>query len=315
MTAGRNSSAHSGGDPGYRGRFAPSPTGPLHFGSLIAATASYLQALVHDGEWLLRIEDIDPPRESPGGAEQLIDALTTHGFSWCGPVRYQHARLNDYQAVVERLLGDGAAYRCACTRDEIRRAAKLSGPTGPIYPGTCRDRNLTDNDVTPSSIRLRTTNAVITFDDMLQGPVRCHIADTIGDFIIRRRDGLIAYNLAVVIDDARQRITEVVRGCDLLDMTPAQIALQRALGLPTPRYMHIPVATHKDGQKLSKQSGAEAVDLSRPGKNLIAALRFLRQEPPPTLATASLSEIWYWAGSHWHPENLGARRHAVAITE
>jgi len=280
VTADRDSRVPSGSSPGYRGRFAPSPTGPLHFGSLIAATASYLQALVHDGEWLLRIEDIDPPRESPGAAKQLIDALATHGFSWHGPVRYQHARLDDYRAAVERLLNDGAAYRCACTRDEIRRAATVTGPTGPVYPGTCRDRNLTDADVVLSSIRLRTTNAVISFDDLLQGPARCRLADTIGDFVIRRRDGLIAYNLAVVVDDARQRITEVVRGCDLLDMTPAQIALQQALGLPTPRYLHIPVATRTDGQKLSKRSGAEAVDLSRPGKNLVAALRFLCQEPP-----------------------------------
>lgn len=291
----------SGGDSKYRGRFAPSPTGPLHFGSLLAATASYLQVLVHDGEWLLRIEDIDPPREVPGATDQIIDTLAAHEFSWTGAVRYQHTRLADYHAAVERLLEVNAAYRCTCTRDAVRHDATATGPGGPIYPGTCRNRNLTDN-VTPSAVRLRTDDTVITFDDGLQGRVQCPVAEQTGDFILLRRDGLIAYNLAVVVDDAEQRITEVVRGCDLLTMTPAQILLQRALGLPTPRYLHIPVATHEDGRKLSKQSGAEPVDVSQPGRNLVAALNFLQQSPPPTLATAPLTEIWEWAKRHWKPE-------------
>ncbi|HJP39989.1 MAG: tRNA glutamyl-Q(34) synthetase GluQRS [Gammaproteobacteria bacterium] len=290
--------------PGYRGRFAPSPTGPLHFGSLVTATASYLQALTNRGEWLLRIEDLDPPREVPGATERIIDALEAHAFRWDGPVRRQSSHLDEYQEVAERLLAEGLAYRCTCSREGIRSSAKIFGPTGPVYSGTCRDLNHIATDQKPDALRLRTDDSLIRFEDTLQGPVQCHIAQSIGDFIIRRKDGLIAYNLAVVIDDARQGITEVVRGYDLLAITPAQIKLQQVIGLPSPIYMHMPVVTNEHGQKLSKQTGALPIDVQTPGNNLLAALKFLNQRPPSELGGESTDTIWAWAAEHWHPEML-----------
>jgi len=293
---------------GYRGRFAPSPSGPLHFGSLVAATASYLQALSNDGEWLLRIEDIDPPREIPGATEAIIRSLAAHAFRWDGPIHRQSLHLAEYHDDAKRLLADGLAYRCTCTRDDVRRSAITTGPTGPVYPGTCRNADHQDDTNTPAALRLRTGHSIVTYTDVIQGGIRCDVAATIGDFILRRKDGLIAYNLAVVIDDARQGITEVVRGLDLLDITPAQIELQHALALPTPNYMHIPVVTNSRGQKLSKQTGASPVDDRQPGANLVAALKFLCQDPPGELAGETLATIWAWAATHWHPENLAARR-------
>jgi len=294
--------------PGYRGRFAPSPTGPLHFGSLVAATASYLQALTNNGEWLLRIEDLDPPREVPGATDRIISTLEAHAFRWDGPVHRQSSHLAEYHAVAERLLADGFAYRCTCSRENIRRSAKITGPTGPVYPGTCRNLSHAAVAQTPDALRLRTGHSIVSFTDVLQGRVRCDVADTIGDFVIRRKDGLIAYNLAAVIDDARERITEVVRGDDLLDITPAQIELQHILGLPTPIYMHVPVVINERGQKLSKQTGAMPINEQQPGANLFAALEFLQQDPPLELAGETIDTIWTWATAHWRPENLAAER-------
>jgi glutamyl-Q tRNA(Asp) synthetase len=293
---------------GYRGRFAPSPTGPLHFGSLVAATASYLQALTHGGEWLLRIEDIDPPREVPGATDSIISSLKAHAFRWDGPISRQSQHLNEYHAVTERLLADDLAYRCRCTRDDVRRSAKTSGPTGPVYPGTCRNAGHQAATKSPDALRLQTGHAAVTFTDIVQGRIQCDVAASIGDFILRRKDGLIAYNLACVIDDARQGITEVVRGFDLLDITPAQIELQHILGLPTPIYMHIPVVVNARGQKLSKQTGASAIDNHQPGANLVAALEFLHQDPPDELADEDTDTIWAWATDHWHTEKLAAER-------
>jgi len=305
-----------GSDPvftGYRGRFAPSPSGPLHFGSLVAATASYLQALVSGGEWLLRIEDIDPPREVPGAAERIIESLQAHAFHWDGQIGRQSSHLGEHLAVVESLLANGKAYRCRCTRDEVRHTARSIGTTGPVYRGTCRDLGYTACVDTPDAVRLRTGRTIVTFEDALQGSISCRIADSIGDFILRRRDGLIAYNLAVVIDDAREGITEIVRGCDLLDITPAQIKLQRILGLPTPGYLHIPVVINRHGQKLSKQTGAEPVDDRRPGQNLLHALQFLRQDPPHSLISDKPDSIWAWARDHWCPRKIAAKRQQPAI--
>jgi len=225
--------------PQYRGRFAPSPTGPLHFGSLVAAVVSYLQALVAGGEWLLRIEDIDPPREPAGAAEQIIDALSVHGFRWSGDILFQRHNLQRFEAVAESLFQRGLAFACTCSRETVRATAR-TGPVGPIYPGTCRDK--TFDSKKSHAIRMRTANQHVSFEDRLQGHIDCSLDKDIGDFIIRRKDGLIAYSLAVVLDDHDQGITEIVRGIDLLQFTPAQIHLQRVLGLNTPAYMHVPIA-------------------------------------------------------------------------
>lgn len=292
----------------YRGRFAPSPTGPLHFGSLVAATASYLQALVHKGIWLLRIEDLDPPREDPDADERIIRALDAHAFRWHGTILRQSENLGRYYEVASQLLSDGLAYRCTCSREDIRRTGAPVGPAGMIYPGTCRNADHVAAPGSPDALRLRTDQSIVNFDDALQGRIRADIEMSIGDFIIRRKDGLIAYSLAVVIDDADEEITEIVRGCDLLDITPAQIRLQQVLGLATPTYMHIPVVTNDRDQKLSKQHGAGPIDDTNPGTNLIAALKFLRQEPPEELKNAPVTAIWDWAVEHWKPGRLAAKR-------
>ncbi len=292
----------------WRGRFAPSPTGPLHFGSLVAATASYLQARVRRGEWLLRIEDLDPPREAPGAAERIISTLQVHGFHWDGPADRQSSHLSEYHAIAGRLLADDFAYRCTCSREEVRQASTKTGPAGVVYPGTCRHLGRRAVAGTPDALRLRTGDSIVTFKDTVQGTIHCNVAASIGDFVIRRKDGLIAYNLATVIDDARQGITEIVRGCDLLDVTPAQIVLQRILKFATPTYMHVPLVINERGQKLSKQTGAQPIDGQKPDKNLIAALEFLRQDPPAELAGTSVEAIWAWATANWHPEKLAARR-------
>jgi glutamyl-Q tRNA(Asp) synthetase len=292
----------------YRGRFAPSPSGPLHFGSLVAATASYLQALTHGGEWLLRIEDIDPPREVAGATDAIVRSLESHAFRWDGQIHRQSRHLAEYHAVAERLLTNGFAYRCTCTRDGVRRSATTTGLTGPVYAGTCRNAGHHADANSPDALRLRTGHSVVTFTDAIQGRISCDVAASIGDFILRRKDGLIAYNLAVVIDDARQGITEVVRGIDLLDITPAQIELQQALELTIPNYMHIPVVTNAHGQKLSKQTGASPVNDRQPGANLVTALKFLRQDPPGELADETVETIWTWATDHWQPDKLAAER-------
>jgi len=300
-----------GSDPAsssYRGRFAPSPTGPLHMGSLVAATASYLQARANHGVWLLRIEDIDPPREIAGAAERIIDSLEAHGFHWHGPVRWQSANFAEYHAAAEQLFADGFAYRCTCSRKDVRLSALALGPTGHIYPGTCRHRRHRARSQQPTALRLRTENSFLQFDDVLQGLISGDVNETIGDFVIRRNDGLIAYSLAVVVDDARQGITEIVRGCDLLDFTVAQIKLQQVLELPTPVYMHVPVVINERGQKLGKRTGAHAIDDQRPAANLRTALRILNQNPPADLTNAGTDAIWTWATEHWQPEKLAAQR-------
>ena len=263
-------------NPGYRGRFAPSPTGPLHFGSLLAAVASYLQAVVAGGEWLLRIEDIDPPREPAGAAEQIIAALRMHGFRWSDDVQFQRRNLKRFEAVAESLLERRLAFACTCSRETVREAAR-PGPVGPVYPGTCRDKPFDGQQ--DYAIRMRTAGRQISFEDRLQGQIDCSLDEDIGDFIIRRKDGLIAYSLAVALDDHDQGITEIVRGVDLLHFTPAQIHLQRVLGLNTPAYMHVPIAIKRDGDKLSKQTGAPALNIQTPVENLFRCLQALRQQP------------------------------------
>jgi len=294
------------GKTGYVGRFAPSPTGPLHFGSLLAATASYLEARRHGGQWLLRIEDIDPPRQQDGAAELIVAALECYGFEWDGPIIYQSASRPEHDQAIQQLLDKGLAYHCSCSRRDLADVPRSS--LGTIYPGTCRGRT----SGTDTAIRLLTTNDPVTFDDGLQGPQTQCLESESGDFIVLRRDGLIAYQLAVAVDDAQQGITEVVRGIDLMDSTPRQIHVQQSLGLNTPRYQHIPVAVHADGDKLSKLTGAKGLSLQDPRRGLLLALKSLRQHPPEELATASLDSLWAWAQENWRIDRL--RGHTAIST-
>ena len=285
--------------PGYVGRFAPSPTGPLHAGSLVAALASYLDARAHDGTWLIRIEDIDEGRSVPGAAEDILDLLQRLGMTSDREVVWQSRRKHLYEAAYDRLAGH--VYPCGCNRREIADSRLGVAPDGAaIYPGTCRHGLAPGRS--PRSLRLRVPNAgddVITFHDRMAGTVTQRLASESGDFVLKRADGYWAYQLAVVVDDAEQGVTDVVRGADLLDSTPRQIFLQRLLGVPTPRYLHVPVVRNAAGEKLSKQTGALAV---RPGDEAgaVAALResagFLRLEVP---RAGSLAEFWRLAVPAW----------------
>jgi glutamyl-Q tRNA(Asp) synthetase len=260
----------------YCGRFAPSPSGPLHFGSLVAAVASFLDARAHGGRWLLRIEDVDAPRTVAGAETSILSALEAHGLEWDGPVLRQSDRTERYREALESLCRRGAVYRCRCSRREIEDSA-IVGVEGRVYPGTCRSLRL--GAEVEGADRFLVSQDAIAFDDRVLGTVEQSLARDIGDFVLRRRDGLFAYQLAVVVDDADQGITDVVRGADLLLSTPRQIALQRALGFATPRYMHVPAATNALGQKLSKQTCAPAVDSANASGSLRAALHFLGQGP------------------------------------
>ena len=284
----------------YRGRFAPSPTGPLHFGSLVAAVASYLDARANHGAWLVRIEDVDETRTVAGAADDILHTLEGMGFAWDGEVRYQSQRKQRYQDAIAGLLTTGIAYPCACSRSEIARVAK-QGAEGYIYPGTCR------NGLPPGkqghSIRLRTQAGPIQYQDRVLGAQSQDIESEVGDFVIRRTDGFTAYQLAVVLDDADQQITQVVRGADLLSSTPRQIYLQRLLGLETPGYAHIPLVLDQQGNKLSKQDAAHPVSLNCPLTSLLDAWRFLSQAPLPE-RPAGLEDFWTWAIPNWKLENL-----------
>ena len=293
----------------YRGRFAPSPTGPLHFGSLVAAVGSYLEARRRGGTWLLRIEDIDTPRNAPGAADAILRTLEEFGFRWDGEVLFQSRRLDVYRAAFERLRRDGLAFPCACSRREI--ADSTLAPDGSRrYPGTCRGGLPAGRQ--GRAWRLRVEGGPVRFRDRLQGQVVEDVAHAVGDFVLLRADGVFAYQLAVVVDDAAQGITEVVRGADLLDSTPRQIYLQSVLGLATPAYCHLPAAVNAQGEKLSKQTRAQALDPSRPQPALAAALAFLGQAPPPDLAGAGLDALWQWALEHWDMEKVPHRRAAAA---
>ena len=282
----------------YRGRFAPSPTGALHFGSLVAAVASWLDARAAGGAWLVRIEDVDAPRTVPGAADDILRALEACGLAWDGEITRQSQRTSRYEAALARLRALGATYRCACSRKEIADSGVV-GIEGIVYPGTCRALAL-GGDV-PGAERVRTDARPIAFTDRAQGEISQRLATDIGDFILKRRDGLFAYQLAVVVDDAEQGITDVVRGADLLLSTPRQIHLQRLLGYPTPRYLHVPVATHQGGQKLSKQTLARPVDPRDAGRAIADALAFLGQGRH---ATDRPAELLAAALSAWDPERI-----------
>ena len=281
----------------YIGRFAPSPTGPLHFGSLVAALGSFLDARAHDGKWLVRMEDLDPPREQRGAADSILRTLETFALNWDGPVLYQHTRLDAYRAAVDRLLAEGSAYACTCSRREIADSS-LRGPEGPVYQGTCRGGPPAGKSA--HSVRLRVPEGdTFIYDDILQGTICQHLAREIGDFVIRRADGCFAYQLAVVLDDAFQCISHVVRGADLLLSTPRQMYLQQRLDLPRLIYMHLPVAVDAAGEKLSKQTYAPALDEKSASAMLFRALEFLLQSPPQELRASPPPEQLHWAVRHW----------------
>jgi glutamyl-Q tRNA(Asp) synthetase len=331
-------------DSNYRGRFAPSPTGPLHFGSLVAAVGSYLDTKHHNGTWLVRMEDLDLPRCVAGAADEILRTLDAFGLHSDEPVVYQSQRTAAYDEALHSLQSLGSVYPCCCTRKEIADSA-LHGIDGPVYPGTCRNgvpagrearawRVRTDHQFLPpcrgkgrmgveqNEITVSTPSPTlplqgggsVEFDDVLQGSITQHLESEIGDFVVKRADGLYAYQLAVVVDDAFQNITHVVRGADLLDSTPRQIHLQRLLGFPTPVYMHLPIAVNAQGEKLSKQTLAPAITTDDMIATLIAALEFLRQQPPAELRQANVEEVWGWAINNWQPARLNGCRQIPACS-
>ena len=285
----------------YRGRFAPSPTGPLHFGSLATAVGSYLDARHHQGSWLVRLEDLDQPRCVSGAAADILRTLEAFGLYWDEAVLAQSTRTAAYAAALQQLQAAGAVYPCACTRREIADSA-LHGIDGQIYPGTC-SLGLS-NGRSARAWRVRTDTQPVGFNDRLQGFQSQNLQPEIGDFVVKRADGLYAYQLAVVVDDAFQRITQVVRGADLLVSTPRQIYLQRLLQLAGPQYLHLPVALNQAGVKLGKQTLAPAIATDRVVETLYEVLQFLQQQPPIELLQGSLAEVLAWAATHWCLDRL-----------
>jgi glutamyl-Q tRNA(Asp) synthetase len=278
----------------YRGRFAPSPTGNPHLGTLVAAVASYLQARTNEGEWLLRIEDVDTTRRVPGADDAILRTLDKFGFEWDGEVIRQSKRNALYQRALEQLNNDGLVFPCTCSRKLLAQTAvELSG----VYPGTCRSQKLPFPH--EHAVRLRVTDTTIGFDDAIIGEYQQSLAAECGDFVIKRRDGLFAYQLAVVVDDALQGISEVVRGADLLDSTPRQIFLQQCLNYNRPDYLHLPLLLDYEGRKLSKSEGAAGLNPDRPVKSILAALRHLGQQPPADLGHAGTVDVWQWAMENW----------------
>ena len=281
----------------YRGRFAPTPSGALHFGSLIAALGSFLDARAHAGEWHLRIEDVDPPRVAPGSAESILRTLEAFGFEWDGPVVYQSRRGEAYRAVIDHLIDAGRLYGCNCTRKMLKEQARI-GVDGPVYPGTCRERGLPLN----TALRLRIPDTRIVFEDLRAGRVACDVARECGDFVLLRADGVYTYQLAVTVDDAELAITHIVRGADLLASTPRQIVLQQALGYATPAYLHLPVALNADGSKLSKQTLAAPLRNDDPLPALRLAAAFLGLNIQAEIE--SVAAFWILAVERWQREIL-----------
>ena len=298
-------------DRSVRGRFAPSPTGPLHFGSLVAAVGSYLSARAQGGEWLVRMEDLDPPREVKGAADDILRTLEAYGFEWNGAVLYQSRRRDAYENAIDILAQQGALYPCGCTRKEIADSS-VHGIEGPIYPGTCRAGLAAGRSA--RALRVRTDQALIEFEDRVQGRQQSSLARDVGDFVVRRADGFFAYQLAVVVDDAEQGITDVVRGADLLPSTARQIHLQHLLGAPTPGYLHVPAVLNDQGDKLSKQTLATPLPHGDPVSLLWQALTFLGQSPLPEWCTARRADFWAAATTHWSEATI-PRQSGIVVAD
>lgn len=278
----------------YVGRFAPSPTGPLHKGSLVAALASWLDARAHGGQWLLRIEDLDEPRCSKAAASTILHQLDALGLHRDGELLWQSLRTSLYRAALDRLIAEDLAFACACTRRDLE-SQPLSLDGTRRYPGTCRDRV----GISPRAWRFRVPPGAVAFDDAVCGAQTVDVAADVGDFVLWRADGFCAYQLAVVVDDAEQGVTDVVRGADLLGSTPRQILLQQALRLPRPRYAHVPLVLDRNGEKLSKQTRARPLEPANAVADLADALRFLNHAPPSEVVAAGRDALLAWAIGHW----------------
>ncbi len=270
----------------YVGRFAPTPSGPLHFGSLLTAVASYMEARVNGGEWKLRIDDLDAPRVAPGAVDEILRTLERHGLCWDGEIYYQSAATDHYESAIETLVGQSLCFDCTCARKDLHRHI--------IYPGTCRHRPA--RMCANAAIRVRVPPTEYAFEDGLVGHFAHRLSEDIGDFVIVRRDRIVGYQLAVVVDDDAMCVTDVVRGADLIDNTPRQLFLIERVGLKTPRYTHVPVIAERSGAKLSKHTLATAVDNRFPAQNLRSVLDLLGQNPP-TLTT--VNALLDWAVAHW----------------
>lgn len=294
---------------GYRGRFAPTPSGPLHFGSLVAAAGSYLDALAHGGEWHVRIDDLDPPRVVPGAADDILATLEAYGFEWQGPVVYQSTRTARYAEAIDHLRRSGLLYACSCSRAEIA-AAGLPGIEGPRYPGTCRS-GLSKPSRSPAW-RLCVPPGMVGFDDLLMGPVRQDVSRATGDFVVCRADGIPAYHLACAVDDGDAGFDPIVRGADLADSTARQILIQRALGLPTPTYLHLPIATGPGGEKLSKQTLAPPIHRGEALSTLLRVFAFLQHPAPEDLEARTPADLWQWGRVGWSRARLPKVRSAPA---
>ncbi len=294
------------------GRFAPSPSGPLHFGSLVAALASYCETRSRQGRWLLRIEDVDTPRVVEGSADRILHDLEAFGFEWDSELLYQSDRFDEYRRFLEKLVDQGDCYACECSRRSLREQGVSSGPLGQIYPGNCRARKLS---VQGHSIRLNTEDAYsIMFTDRVYGVFEMNLPEQVGDFVLKRVDGIYAYHLAVVVDDELQGIDQIVRGADLLENTCLHIYLQQRLGFRTPEYMHIPLVNNDRGVKLSKQTGAGALNHGDASQLLTEALRHLGQSTFEDMQSASPAEILSSAVKEWNPAAIRADRPASVQT-
>lgn len=288
---------------GYVGRFAPTTNGPLHFGSLIAAVASYLDAKHHGGKWLLRFDDLDNTRCKPEFAQRIEKQLATFGLIPDAMPVFQHAHITTYQKQIDQWIESKQAYWCDCTRAKINKAANI-GPAGPIYPATCRDKQLNSNS--GRMVRYGLNETLIEFDDLIQGKQVFDLAELCGDFVLKRADNVIAYHLANVINDQQMGVTHVVRGADLLYSTPNHVLLANKLGFNTPSYAHFPVAKVDACHKISKSEGAKALDEHYASELLVNALSFLNQKPEPTLRTATPASILEWGTNHWNLSALPA---------